>query len=120
MTLPTRLGAWMVCVAMAVTGATVAAHHGWSSYDQADVRKVTGQVGAMTWEMPHGTVVIDADGKTWEVVLAPPSRMTNRGLTREMIAVGTTVTVEAYPHRQVANEMRAERITAAGKTVELR
>ena len=120
MTLPKRLGAWLVCVALGVMGTSVAAHHGWSNYNQEDVRKVTGKVTAMTWEMPHGTVVLDVEGKAWEVVLAPPSRMTNRGLTRQMIAVGATVTVEAYPHRQVANEMRAERITAAGKTVELR
>ncbi len=119
MTSPKAMGWWLAC-AVLVMGATVGAHHGWSSYNQDDVRKVTGTVKAMTYEMPHGTITLAVDGKDWEVVLAPPSRMTNRGLSREMIAVGQTVTVEAYPHREVANEMRAERITAAGKTVELR
>lgn len=120
MTNAMRRVAAATCVAVMVMAASVAAHHGWSSYNQEDVRKVTGKITKMTYEMPHGTIVLEVDGKAWEVVLAPPTRMTNRGLTKEMIAVGATVSVEAYPHREIANEMRAERITAAGKTVELR
>jgi hypothetical protein len=60
------------------------------------------------------------NGKVWLVVLAPPSRMSNRGLSQEMLKVGTTATVVGYPHREKADEMRAERITIDGKTVELR
>jgi len=41
-------------------------------------------------------------------------------LPREMLKVGAEVTVVGYPHRSDPNEMRAERITVAGKTVELR
>ncbi len=52
--------------------------------------------------------------------LAPPFRMQNRGLTEEMIKVGTRCTVVGYPSKADPNEMRAERITVAGKTVELR
>jgi hypothetical protein len=46
--------------------------------------------------------------------------MDNRGLTRDMLLPGTTVTVVGYPNRNNPEEMRAERITVAGKTVELR
>ena len=53
-------------------------------------------------------------------MLAPPSRMENRGLTKEMLAIGNTVTVEGYPNKGKPEEMRADRIMAAGKTVELR
>ena len=61
-----------------------------------------------------------AGDKTWEVVLAPPSRMTSRGLTEEMLKVGSTATVEGYQSKSDEKEMRAERISVAGKTVELR
>jgi hypothetical protein len=37
-----------------------------------------------------------------------------------MLTVGTTVTVVGYPNRTDPGEIRAERITVAGKTVELR
>ena len=58
--------------------------------------------------------------KTWDAVLAPPSRMDTRGLTKDMLKVGTEATVEGYPNKSKPDEMRAERITVAGKTVELR
>ena len=37
-----------------------------------------------------------------------------------MPPVGAEATVEGYPNRSKPNEMRAERITIGGKTVELR
>ena len=58
--------------------------------------------------------------KTWLVVLAPPSRMENRGLPREMLKPGTKASVVGYPNRSDPGEMRAERITVKGQTIELR
>jgi hypothetical protein len=46
--------------------------------------------------------------------------MENRGLPREALKPGNTVTVVGYPNRAKPEEMRAERITFEGKTVELR
>jgi hypothetical protein len=96
------------------------AHHGWSSYDASKELQVTGVIRESGYEHPHGHVRLEADGKTWLVVLAPPSRMDNRGLTQPMLAVGTKATVVGYPKRTDPGEMRAERITIADKTVELR
>ena len=53
-------------------------------------------------------------------MLAPPSRMEARGLSQSMLKLGATATVVGYPHRSKPDEMRAERITIDGKTVELR
>ena len=96
------------------------AHHGWSEYDAGQTLTFTGQVGESGYEHPHGYVKLVTPGKTWIAVLAPPSRMDNRGLTREMLKPGTTVTIVGYQNRSNPEEMRAERITVAGKTVELR
>ena len=63
---------------------------------------------------------LETPGKTWNVVLAPPSRMERRGLQKEALKPGGTLSVEGYPNRDKPEEMRAERITANGKTVELR
>jgi hypothetical protein len=65
-------------------------------------------------------VVVGYQNRAWEAVLAPPFRMSARGLTPEMLRPGTTVTLEGYPSTRVENEMRAERITAEGRTFELR
>lgn len=101
---------------------TVWAHHGWTGYFEKE-QTITGTIQEMNYENPHGSVRLQADGangKTWLVVLAPTGRMTDRGLTRDALKVGTKATVVGYAHRSTPDEMRAERITIAGKTTELR
>ncbi|MFO1324965.1 MAG: DUF6152 family protein [Burkholderiales bacterium] len=96
------------------------AHHGWSEYDSTQPIKLTGRISESGYEHPHGHIRLETPDKVWVAVLAPPSRMENRGLTKDMLKVGTTATVEGYPNKGKPEEMRAERITVAGKTVELR
>jgi hypothetical protein len=109
----------LLCLALALPLAAVA-HHGWSEYDAARALKLTGKIAESGYEHPHGHLQLDASGKTWRVILAPPSRMERRGLHKGMLKPGATVTVEGYPNRDKPGEMRAERITVNGKTVELR
>jgi hypothetical protein len=97
-----------------------AAHHGWSGYDSSKETTLTGTIREAGYEHPHGYVRLEVPGKVWLVVLAPPSRMENRGLPRAMLKPGTSAIVVGYPHRTDPEEMRAERITIAGKTTELR
>ena len=106
--------------ALALMPLAALAHHGWSEYDSDKPIKLTGTVSESGYEHPHGYVKLVTPGKTWQAVLAPPSRMEARGLPRDAIKVGATVTVEGYANRNKPEEMRAERITTGGKTVELR
>jgi len=96
------------------------AHHGWSEYDTSKVLKLTGRIVESGYEHPHGHLRFEAPGKTWSVVLAPPSRMERRGLEKAMLKPGGTATLEGYPNRDKPEEMRAERIIINGKTIELR
>lgn len=98
----------------------VLAHHGWGSYDASKTVTVEGPIEASRFENPHATVVVKAGGKTWQIVLAPTSRMNARGAPAEFIAVGKTITAVGYASTAVPDEMRAERITVDGKTVEMR
>jgi hypothetical protein len=106
-------------VAVFVAGAA-AAHHGWGSYDDKKLIKVEGPVLALKYQNPHADIVMNRDGKKWDIVLAPLSRMETRGLKREDIEVGKVVTIEGYARKDGTPEIRAERIIANGKTVELR
>jgi hypothetical protein len=108
-------GVMVVCLA-----APVAAHHGWSGYDSSKEMTLTGTIREAGYEHPHGFVKLDAGGKVWLVVLAPPSRMENRGLPRATLQPGAGATVVGYPNRTDPGELRAERITIGGKTTELR
>ena len=106
--------------AAALAALPALAHHGWSEYDSTKSLTLTGTILESGYEHPHGHVRLQTPGKTWLVILAPPSRMENRGLPAAEIAKGKTVTVVGYANREKQEELRAERITAAGKTVELR
>jgi len=56
------------------------AHHGWSEYDSTKPLTLTGTILESGYEHPHGHVRLETPRKTWMVILAPPSRMDNRGL----------------------------------------
>jgi len=107
-------------LAVSLLAAPAAAHHGWSSYDNDNAITLTGKIAEASYTYPHGTIMLETPGKIWLAVLAPPSRMSARGLPSSDLTVGLQATVEGYPSRQDPKELRAERITIHGKTIELR
>jgi hypothetical protein len=110
----------LLLLALMAVPLAAAAHHGWSEYEVTKPTKLTGIIESASYEHPHGSIVLKTPDKTWLAVLAPPTRMEARGLPKEMLEAGTTVTVEGYAHKTKPDEMRAERIAIAGKTVDLR
>lgn len=98
----------------------VLAHHGWGSYDAAHPITVTGRIETLKYENPHALITVKAPDKVWTVTLAPTSRMQARGAPPEFVAVGKSVSAYGYPSTVEKDELRAERITVDGKTVELR
>lgn len=102
-------------------GANVAnAHHGWSSYDAEQRLTLEVPLKTVSYRNPHADVSIEHAGQTWEVVLAPVSRLQARGLPEADLTPGKTVTIVGYPRKDGTPEIRAERIIVDGRTVELR
>jgi hypothetical protein len=85
-----------------------AAHHGWGGYDAANPVTLDGTIERIEPAGPHVTIMIRSGAKTLEIVLAPPSRMNNRGLPPSDLKVGETVRVLGYRHRARDDEVRAE------------
>ena len=102
-----------------LTGAAFA-HHGWGSYDAANPVTVEGRILTSKFENPHATLTVRGKDKVWTVVLAPPLRMITRGALANLVKVGNTISAFGYPSTAEKDEMRAERITTAGKTIEMR
>jgi hypothetical protein len=123
-----KLKTHLVVVAMAgMFGVGAMLHHGWANYDQDTVLDYKGIILSNDIGNPHTFIDLkvinpeDVEIVEWEVVLAPLTRMRNRGLTDDsMLAVGDTVRVVGYPHRSIDNEMRAERIFIGDLGIELR
>jgi len=109
------------CILLTVASVGAAsAHHGWGSYDATKAFTISAAVETLSWADPHSQITLKYQGDTWEATLAPLFRMQARGLSQDMLKPGTTVAVEGYPSNQKPHEMRAERITVGGKSVELR
>ena len=96
------------------------AHHGWGSYDASKPVTVSGEILTSKFENPHAAITVKGEDKVWTVMLAPTFRMLNRGATADMVAAGKTVSAYGYPSTVERDEMRAERITVDGKTIEMR
>lgn len=108
-----------IAMTLALAG-TAVAHHGWGSYDAKNPVTVAGKVLTSKYENPHVAVTVQAADKVWTVILAPTSRMTNRGALADMVAVAKDITAFGYPSTVTKDEMRAERITVDGRTIEMR
>ncbi|TQF82529.1 hypothetical protein FK498_04005 [Elioraea sp. Yellowstone] len=116
--MPTRR--LFLALAPALIAAPATAHHGWGSYEAQNPQTLTGEIERVEFVNPHATIWLKTPGKTWEVVLAPPFRMTSRGVAADRLRAGMTVTVMGYPHRQKENELRAEWIRIGEMVTQLR
>lgn len=115
-----QIKARVLALLLGAASATAWAHHGWSSYDAEKPIKIEAQVTSVQYRNPHAELDIIHEGSTWDVILAPVARMESRGLSQQDLAVGKTITIEGYPRRDGTHEIRAERISVDGKTIELR
>jgi len=95
--------------------------HDWPAYDLTKQQKVTGVIRELTYRAAPPVMKIEtADKKMLSVVIAPPPRMEFRGLSDDALKNGVTVSVVAYPSKQIKDEVRAETLTVGGKSFELR
>lgn len=122
-----NLKIYIVVFVIALLVAGNVRHHGWVNYDQDTILDYEGVIMSNDIGNPHTFIDLkvinpeDVVNAEWEIVLAPLTRMRNRGMTdNAMLAVGDTVRVVGYPHRTNENEMRAERIFFGDLKIELR
>jgi hypothetical protein len=115
-----RLLAAVLATSLVLSPLAALAHHGWGSYDAGKPMTVETTIEEIEIGNPHGTMMVIHDGRKWEVILAPPSRMQARGATADVVARGKPVKVYGYPRRDGAAEMRAEWIEIDGRRFELR
>jgi hypothetical protein len=111
-----RLGVIACTAAFGVAG-PAAAHHGWGG----NVDEVTSMSGMVVEGVklagPHGTMKIKtADGKVWDITLAPPFRTSSAGLKQDTIPVGEMVTVRGNRNRDPNRyEMKTIQVEYAGR-----
>ena len=95
------------------------AHHGWSAYDSSKTLTIDAPISEIRWANPHGAAAVQYQGKRWDVVLAPITRMEARGLTADMLKKAKSVTLIGQPRTDGTAEMKIQRIVLEGKTYNL-
>jgi hypothetical protein len=80
----------------------------------------TGTVKRLGFENPHVFIELEVPDRIWRIQLVSPRMLQQRGVTRDMLKPGTTLTLAGFPHKREPNEMRAEKITVGEKTVSMR
>ena len=102
---------------LSLSALPASAHHGWGGNLDEEF-ELTGTVeSGVSLAGPHATMKLRADGKMWDLTLAPPARTAGAGLKEGIIPVGATVTVHGHRNRDPKRfEMKTERVTWNGRT----
>jgi len=102
---------------LSISALPASAHHGWGGNFDEEF-ELTGTVDSgVSLAGPHATMKVRADGKVWDITLAPPARTERAGLKEGIIPVGATVTIHGHRNRDAKRfEIKGERVTWNGRT----
>jgi len=112
-----RLWLCVGMLALSLSAVPASAHHGWAGNADEEF-ELTGTVeSGVSLAGPHATMKIRAEGKVWDLTLAPPARTEHAGLKEGIIPVGATVTIHGHRNRDANRyEVKTERVTWNGRT----
>jgi uncharacterized protein DUF6152 len=105
-------------LAVSLSAVPAWAHHGWAGNSDEEF-ELTGTVErGVSLAGPHATMKVRAaDGKVWDLTLAPPARTESAGLKEGTIPVGASVTIHGHRNRDANRlEVKTERVTWNGHT----
>jgi hypothetical protein len=93
----------VITAAIIITG-TVSAHHSPAAFDTTSQIIIQGTVSRVSWTNPHVYIYVNgqsASGKPaeWMIETDPVPILTRSGWRRDLLAVGSPVTVRANPDR---------------------
>ena len=117
LSIPRSVGVFALVSILTVFLAPVSAHHGWGGYHDQEF-EISGTLEtAVSTAGPHATAKLRAaDGKVWDVVLAPGGRTQAAGLKEGIIPLGAKVTAHGHRHRDPNKlEIKTERLSWNGK-----
>jgi hypothetical protein len=102
---------------VALAQAPALAHHGWGGYSDKEFELSGTVVKSVSLAGPHATMQIkDADGRVWDLTLAPPYGTERAGVKDGFFAVGEKVSIHGHRHKDPNHfEVKTERVTWNGK-----
>ena len=109
----------VLAIAALLAGATrpAIAHHSFAAeYDDQKPLKITGTLTKVDWMNPHIWYYVDVknpDGTvtTWAISGGAPGQLMRRGITKDLLVVGSTVNVEGFRAKDGSNNGFGQRVT---------
>ena len=113
------LAAAAIASALLWIGNPVLAHHAESAqFDLSKPVKVSGVISKVEWMNPHIWFYVDVkdeNGKitTWGFSGGPPGMLLRRGITKDILKIGSTVNVEGSRAKDGSNNGSGRKVTFA-------
>jgi len=109
----------VLAIAALLAGATrpAIAHHSFAAeYDDQKPLKITGTLTKVDWMNPHIWYYVDVknpDGSTttWAISGGAPGQLMRRGITKDLLVIGSTVNVEGFKAKDGSNNGFGQRVT---------
>jgi hypothetical protein len=95
----------------------ILAHHSESAeYELSKPVKVTGTISKVQWTNPHIWFYVDVkdeSGKvtTWGFSGGPPGMLLRRGITKDVLKIGTVVNVEGFRAKDGSSNASSHKVT---------
>ena len=102
---------------LAATARPALAHHSFAAeYDDQKPLKITGTLTKVDWMNPHIWYYVDVknpDGSvtTWAISGGAPGQLMRRGITKDLLVVGSEVNVEGFRAKDGSNNGFGQRVT---------
>jgi len=112
-----RLPTILLGVSLVFSGQAAWAHHSpLAEFDPTTPVSVTGIIQRVVWENPHVWFFVDVTGDhgtvtTWGFSTWPPGSLMRRGITKDVLAIGTVVNVEGARARDGSTNSSTRRLT---------
>jgi hypothetical protein len=106
-----------VAVLLASAVRPAIAHHSFAAeYDDQKPLKITGTLTKVDWMNPHIWYYVDVknpDGSTttWAISGGAPGQLMRRGITKDLLVIGSMVNVEGFKAKDGSNNGFGQRVT---------